>query len=486
MRWLIGLGILVVLVAYQGASAANRIPAVARSATEGFELETTRISINPNGEQGNGISRGAAVSADGRWVAFSSSSFNLTDEDQSPVEDVFVYERETGALAILSTVAQGKSQDGDSRTPRITADGGLVVWESDATNLVLSDTNDVTDIFLRPRMGGEIVRLSVNGAGAEGNGISEHPDISADGTLVAFESTATNLVLSDTNGVKDVFVVNLVEKGERGKEKEENSQVPFLLSPFSFPAVEVSRISVAMDGTEANGDSSEARLSADGRYVVFTSEADNLVVSDTNGLADVFLHDLVTGVTERVSIGFGEEEGDDASGGGVVSPDGRYIVFESLATNFVSEDSPYQDIFLRDRNSETTILLSATLYEGANQDASAPDIAADGRYVVFASLADNLVQGDTNGRADIFRKDLMQGGTIARLSVSSDGGQGSDASNAPTISANGRVVAFESEATNLVPSDTNGLRDVFTAAITEPPDPTPQALYLPLVQRDVP
>ncbi len=173
------------------------------------ELAITRVSINPNGEQGNGISSGAALSADGRWVAFSSSSYNLTDEDQSPVEDIFVHDLETGALAILSTVAVGESQDGDSRAPRITADGAQVVWESMATNLVAGDTNDAADIFLRPRGGGAIVRLSLNGAGEEGNGMSWSPDISADGSVVAFTGSADNLVAGDTNGNPDIFVVEL-------------------------------------------------------------------------------------------------------------------------------------------------------------------------------------------------------------------------------------------------------------------------------------
>lgn len=173
----------------------------------GSYLQTERVSLSTLGGQGNGDSRRGRISADGQWVAFSSVANNLTEDPQGAGDDIFVHERMTGETRLVSMGLDGAG-NGTSLYPRLSADGGVVVWESGAGNLVLSDTNGTRDIFWRDLAIGQTVRLSLNNEGIEGNNQSRAPDVSGDGTIVAFESAASNLVLSDTNGVKDIFVTS--------------------------------------------------------------------------------------------------------------------------------------------------------------------------------------------------------------------------------------------------------------------------------------
>jgi len=216
----------------------------------------------------------------------------------------------------------------------------------------------------------------------EGNSASSNPSISGNGWYVAFESDATNIVAGDTNGVRDIFVRD-VRDTQSGA---------------------TTRVSVANDGAQSDGGSWSASISADGRYVVFYSSATNLVNGDTNGYDDVFLHDTQTGETTRVSVSTGGTEGNGLSHSPSISFDGRYVAFQSLATNLVANGHSGSEVFLRDTVNNTTILLSVA-EDGAPGDGGSenPSISADGRYVVFQSGATNLVAGDTNGLTDVFR-----------------------------------------------------------------------------------
>jgi Tol biopolymer transport system component len=223
-------------------------------------------------------------------------------------------------------------------------------------------------------------------------------------------------------------------------------------------------VSVSSSGVQGNGSSYSPSISADGRYVAFYSLASNLVTADTNLYEDVFVRDRQAGTTERVSVSSAGAQGNSSSYTPSISADGRYVAFRSYATNLVSGNvNGYSDIFVRDRQTGTTTRVSVANagYEG-NNDSSSPSISADGRYVAFASLASNLVSGagDTNGVEDIFVRD-RQTGTTERVSVSSAGTQGNGASSSPSISADGRYVAFYSLASNLVSGDTNGTFDIF-------------------------
>jgi Tol biopolymer transport system component len=289
---------------------------------------------------------------------------------------------------------------------------------------------------------GTTKRVSVGPNGRQSNDISWGPVLSADGRFAAFASKATNLVPGDTNNETDVFVrdrrTGKTERASVGPNGIQGNSPPWSFSPGS------------------------SALSADGRFVAFGSDATNLVPGDTNGEADVFVHDRRTRKTERVSVGPGGGQGNDWSSSPTLSADGRFVAFYAEATNLVPGDTNNQwDVFVRDRRTGKTERVSlgpsGVQSNGSNY---APVLSADGRFVAFYSDASNLVPGDTNGEADVFVHDRRTGKT-ERVSVGPGGGQGNGESFSPSLSADGRFVAFQSYATNLVPGDTNNTSDVF-------------------------
>ncbi|MEO5899704.1 MAG: hypothetical protein ABIR68_06180, partial [Ilumatobacteraceae bacterium] len=232
-----------------------------------------------------------------------------------------------------------------------------------------------------------------------------------------------------------------------------------------FPSADVATVSSSGPVPGIAGDSIAPAISADGRYVAFESFANNLVPSDTNGVGDIFVHDLQTDTTRRVSV---DSAGQQALGGESIAPsisaDGRFVVFHSSATNLVSGDTNGKfDVFVRDTVANTTARVSVATggAEGDNNSTFA-HISGNGRFVTFFSSATNLVPGDTNALFDVFVRDLLAA-TTTRISVTSAGGQatGGLGSQLPSISADGRFVAYESTTVNLVPGDTNGKSDVF-------------------------
>lgn len=213
-------------------------------------------------------------------------------------------------------------------------------------------------------------------------------------------------------------------------------------------------VSVNSSGVKGNGNSNNPAISSDGRYVAFMSAADNLAGS-TNGFWNVFIRDTLTGTTERVSVSYAGGAPDGNSGSISISADGRYVAFASDAANLAAGDTNgWEDVFVRDRAAGTTELISTN----GNQTSFFPSISADGRYVAFASFANNLVADDTNNAYDIFIKD-RQTGAIER--VASSGVEPDGESRYPAITPDGRYVAFLSYAANLVPGDTNGYSDIF-------------------------
>jgi Tol biopolymer transport system component len=227
-------------------------------------------------------------------------------------------------------------------------------------------------------------------------------------------------------------------------------------------ARDIKRVSIASNGTQANGDSEEPSISSDGRIIAFISDATNLVAVDTNGVADVFVHDLDTGITVRVSIATSGTQADDEAFTLSLSSNGRFVAFGSFATNLVAGDTNGKvDVFVHDRNTGATVRVSiASDGTQGNDESFSPAISSDGRFVAFQSDATNLVPNDTNNRSDIFVRD-RQTGTTERISVASDGIQANGDSISPAISSNGRFVAFSSEASNLVAGDTNNKADIF-------------------------
>jgi Tol biopolymer transport system component len=240
------------------------------------------------------------------------------------------------------------------------------------------------------------------------------------------------------------------------------SIVVSMAGPAAANGATTERISVANDGTQANDYSAVPSISADGRYVAFPTQASTLVPGDTNNAWDVFLRDRQTGTTTRISVAGDGSQGDNDSYAPALTPDGRYVAFYSYASNLVAGDTNGRaDIFVRDRWAGTNTRVSFASDGSQGNDRSVqPVISADGRYIAFWSYASNLVPSDTNGVPDVFLRD-RQTGTTTRVSVASDGTQGNDSSLRPAISADGRYITFWSDASNLVPGDTNGVADVF-------------------------
>jgi Tol biopolymer transport system component len=398
---------------------------------------TQRVSVDSGGISGNGDSVFPSISADGRWVAFHSLAANLVAGDTNGSWDVFVRDRQSGTTERVSVDSGSVQGSDDSFFPSVSADGRFVAFHSPATNLVPGDTNGMWDVFVRDRQSGTTERVSVESGGAQGNDHSISPSISADGRYVAFVSFATDLVLGDTNFAHDIFV----------RDRQSGT---------------TQRVSVDSSGAQGDSDSDFPSISPDSRYVVFRSNATNLVPGDTNGLIDIFVRDRQGGTTERVSVDSSGAESDGSSYSGVISANGRCVTFFSLATNLVTGDTNFAyDAFVRDRSGGTTERVSISSSGGQGDGPSySNSISADGRYVAFSSSAANLVFADTNGTSDIFVRD-RQLGTTVRMSVSSGGAQGSSNSYAPSMSAEGRFAAFYSEATDLVPWDTNGFSDIF-------------------------
>lgn len=321
-------------------------------------------------------------------------------------------------------------------SPVISADGRYVAFRSDAAEL---PNGGVQDVFLHDTVSGDTTLVSVDSDENPGNGTSRDLAISADGRYVVFRSAATNLVTGDNNGVNDIFLRDTLN-------------------------TTTTRISVDSSGIEANGNSFYPDISDDGRYVVFYSTATNLVSGDTNGVLDVFRHDTTTGATTRISLDSSASQANGNSLYPAISADGRYVAFESTATNLVTGDTNARsDIFRHDTltGATTRVSVDSGSIQG-NNPSYRPVISADGRYIAFESSASNLVSGDSNVAYDIFRHDTTTGDTI-RVSVDSAGNQSSsmDNSNHPAISDDGRYVVFDSSATNLVSGDTILGADVF-------------------------
>jgi hypothetical protein len=400
--------------------------------------QPTRVSISSGGNQANNNSLHPAISASGRYVAFRSDASNLVTNDTNNVSDIFVYDIETGITNRVS-VGPGGIQGNNSANggSAISTDGRYVAFDSFASNLVADDTNNFSDIFVYDTQTRTPSRVSVDSQGNQANSVSLSPVISGDGRYVVFESNANNLVADDTNNFSDIFV-------------------------YDTQTRTTSRVSVDSQGNQGNNASFFPTISGDGRYVAFDSFASNLVADDTNATRDVFIYDAQTRTTSRISVDSQGNQGNNASFFPTISGDGRYVAFDSFANNLVADDTnATRDVFVYDTQTRTTRRVSVDSQGNqGNNESFSSTISASGRYVVFNSNASNLVAGDTNGTGDIFVYDI-QTRSISRVSVDSQGNQGNDLSSKPVISSSGRYVAFESYASNLVLNDTNNSRDIF-------------------------
>lgn len=339
---------------------------------------TTRVSVDTAGAQADGASDVANVNPDGTLVTFRSAATNLVTGDTNGVRDVFVRDLNALTTTRVSVATDGTQGNGASTFPMFSDNGRFVVFSSAATNLVADDTNAVQDIFVRDRVLNTTTRVSLANDGSQANGFSTFPLISGDGRFVAFSSDATNLVAGDTNGVTDIFVRDLVNGT-------------------------TTRVSVDSAGVQGNGASRISTISGDGSLVGFESAATNLVVGDTNGVNDAFVHSRLTGATTRVSVSSTGEQGNGAS----ILPDvrnGRYVAFQSVATNLVADDTnATSDVFVHDLVTAGTVRVSVDAAGAqANGFSGSASLSPDGRQIVFNSDATNLVPDDTNGVGDVF------------------------------------------------------------------------------------
>ena len=403
---------------------------------------TQRVSLDSGAAQGNGSSEADVISAGGEAVAFDSRASNLVAGDTNDALDVFVRDLRTGVTERVSIASDGAQGISESGIGGISGDGRFVVFWSRAANLVAGDTNGSVDVFVRDRQAGTTTRVSVATGGAQGLGNSYSPSISADGRYVVFQSLASDLVAGASNGTWDVFLHD-----------RQNGTTE--------------RISLDSGGAQANGPSTVPIISGDGRSVAFWSLATNLVTGDTNHSVDAFVRDLASGTTERVSVATGGAQGSGPQNGPdavAISFDGRFVAFSSFANDLVPGDTNgFDDVFVHDRAGNTTERVSVDS-SGMQGDSNSeyPSISADGRYVSFTSLSTNLVPGDTTGYADVFVRDRASG-TTERVSINSSrvAGNGTSFSTYGSLSADGRFVAFSSGATNLVSGDSNADSDSF-------------------------
>lgn len=420
------------------------ITACAAASTAGAGTVLVSLPLEP-GEGGNDdVLPTPSLSADGRYVAFTSYASNLTDPMPNPNDDepdVYVRDLLLGTTIRLSDPFDGGDYaNARSTSPSISANGRIVAFASHASDLIEGDPPGfTTDIYVRDLDAGTMERISLalDGTSAP-NGESHGPDISADGRMVAFHSRASDLAAGDVqDNQDDVFV------------HDRQTRVTLKLTPG------------------ADSFSNSAAISADGRHVAFKSRATNLVPGDGNERDDVFVHDLDTGTTHLASVGFDGGGADSYSDNPALSADGRHVAFTSAATNLVEggDGNDFVDVYVRDRETGTTVLVSRG-WDGSPADEHSYDacLSDDGRVIAFHSDASNLVADDPNGHGrDVFVHDLATGRTHL-ASRTLDGGGGDGTSENCGLSGDGRHVAFESNVANLVASDPNGTtNDIFRA-----------------------
>ena len=461
------------------------------------------VSVASDGALGTKWSHRPSVSRDGNLVVFLSSAANLAPGTGSNGA-VLVRDVTAGVTRLVNVDVEGRALPGwqATETPSMSGDGSRVVfaWDyggayllySATTNpppppgeLSVQDARDMLSGFVAAWLGGrsaeqqaaiaanaeelldrllgslapmfsengvlaDPVLVSASGAGDAANRDVAEAQVSPDGAASVFTSRADNLVAGDTNSRDDVFV-----------------------SDNAAPGAE--RVSVATDGTEADDSSANGSASNGASRVAFASDATNLVAGDTNARRDVFVRDRTAGTTVRVSVAGGGTQADGSSYDPEISPDGRYVVFSSDATNLVGGDTNgVRDVFLHDIDTGVTERVSVHSVGAQGIGASGAKtrnnavVGDDGKCVAFTSDATNLVTGDTNAARDVFVRDRVAG-TTTRVSVATDGTQANG--SVPTSTYGGSVLSisgdcwylvFLSDATNLVAGDTNAKTDAFS------------------------
>jgi Tol biopolymer transport system component len=427
------------------ASLALVAPVAAHAGTAGAKaVGTARVSVATDGTQGNEHSFISRTSADGRYIVYSSAATNLAPDGRQWAYDIISYDRVEKTSTRVAISDDGDFNGSGPADLSISADGRYVAFDS-IDRLLPDQTKAQSNVYVWDRTTGKFARISNTPEGQLPKRGSAAPEISADGRYIAYSSLSPDLVPGDFNQQQDVFVYD-----QHTKTTE--------------------RVSVDPKGKSADGASGGPTLSADGRYVTFQSRATDLVPGDTNGALDVFLYDRTTKRTTLISALADGTQGNGWSYTPRINATGRYIAYRTDATNLVPGDTNgVADVVLYDRKTKQTTRVSVAAGGGQlDKAAYNPVLTANGRLIAYMSEATNVVSGDTNGVTDVFVHDVKTGRT-ERVSVAADGAQGNGASQLPWISANGKFVSYQSDATNLVPGDTNEKADIFLSPARRTP-----------------
>ncbi|MEU7906905.1 hypothetical protein [Actinoplanes sp. NPDC049118] len=386
---------------------------------------------------------GGSLSGDGRYVAFSSFASNLVSDDRNGRLDVFVRNTATGGTTLVSVGSTGEQANEPSSEPSISADGRYVAFWSAASNLVPGDTNEADDVFVRDLQAGTTTRVSVTAGGAAGgwHDDSRFPSISGDGRYIAFE-TESRLVPTDTDWWTDVYVYDRVTGTPE-------------------------RVTVTPSGRPADRHTYWAgtRISGDGRFVVFASEAANLVAGDTNGKKDVFVRDRQEDVTRLISVTAAGVQGNGTSEEPAISVDGRLAAFRSSATNLGEGADGGQitaKVYVKDlRTGELTREDRNTA--GAFVGAQEPQLSGDGRYLAVTASS-GAMEGDWSGGRNVYVRD-RQTGAVTPASHGITGKPAVRACLDLALSADGRRVTFVSDDGTLVAGDTDRRDNLFLTTV---------------------
>ncbi|MCK6447606.1 MAG: hypothetical protein L6Q99_14535 [Planctomycetes bacterium] len=412
-------------------------PTIPLAHSQGSTWTLDLASFADDETQGNDVSFSASISGDGRYVAFASEADNLVAGDTNFQTDVFVRDRVAGTTVRASVSSSGVQGFHSAWEPSLSADGNYVSFSTRA-RLVPEDTNNFDDIYVHDLRTRSTVRVSVSTTGVQGDGHSTLPSISADGSIVVFQSASTVFSVPEGNSYDDIFV------HERSTGR-------------------TTRVSQNAQGFPGNDHSRAPAISADGRFISFRTAATNLTPGVSSG-GQILVFDRRLGTLKSASMSPQGVPADHSCYGSRLSADGRFIAFDSAAKNLVAGIvENVSNVFVRDL-ATGQIWLASRNSSGVSGDKASmlPSISADGRWVAFSSLAQNLVQGDVNSHEDVFLYDV-QLGTVIALSVDAAGETGVSNSRWPSMSATGLHVAFASWGWDLVPGDLNDREDVLVA-----------------------
>ena len=396
-------------------------------------VRTTRASVNSAGVPAAGTVQSGSLSANGRYVVFTSLATNLV----AGVTGMHVYrhDRATGATVLVSVAKGGAPSVVGGFAPSVSADGRFVAFASNGSDFVDGDTNALVDIFLRDMNSGvtKVVSADQTGAprGASANNVPGKREISDDGRYVAFASSATNLVATPNNSRQQIYVKDMATGV-------------------------VTRASVDATGAAGNENSSAPALSGNGHVVAFVSQATNFSALATSRIGQIFVRDLALGTTTLESLSTtGTVVAGKASVAPALSWDGSQVAFETTAQLDTRDRDGWLggntgwDVYLRDRTAGTTVFASYTATTASGTDSRAPSISADGRWVAFHSMDDKFVGSDLNGTFDVVLFDRVTG-SYSLASLNDAGQQANSASSGSSVSSDGRFALFTSAASNLV------------------------------------